>query len=304
MINASDSHFYLNAQGLNDLKRAAREDGKGSLKAVAKQFESMMLSMLMKSMRGSGGQSVLDNESTRLYTDMLDQQFSQQFAAGKGLGLADMLVNQLSRAQVSFVPQEDRAKEPVALKRAAQTIFHSRGLPGGAQTPLPVPKAPEPESKPLTPKDFVERFTPLAAEAARELGVPSQGILAQAALESGWGKREINHHDGSASRNLFGIKADANWTGRVAETTTTEYVNGQAVTRTARFRAYDSYEEAFQDYTALLKRSPRYQAVRDSDDPAIFARRLQQSGYATDPRYADKLNRVMASAALLAGTTA
>jgi flagellar protein FlgJ len=131
-----------------------------------------------------------------------------------------------------------------------------------------------------------------AAEAAT--GIPANNILGQAALESGWGKHEIKMKDGSSSHNLFGIKATSNWTGKVAEVTTTEYIGGVARKVTAKFRAYDSYEEAFKDHAKLLSQSPRYSAtVAKADTAHEYARGLQKAGYATDPAYADKLTRVI-----------
>jgi flagellar protein FlgJ len=308
MISTLDTNsLVLEGKGLSELKLAAKQDPQ-SIKVVAKQFEAMFLNILTKSMRGaSDGKSLFDNNETRLYTEMLDQQFSQKIAAGKGLGLADMLVQQLTRNQASPPPSEPGA--PLLIKKEYLPQAFTQGLPGSAPTPLPImpideaakifnviapqalPIAPVPTSEKsvLTPKQFVSQISSHAAAAARELGVPAQGILAQAALESGWGKREIKQADGSSSFNLFGIKANAQWTGKVAEVTSTEYVNGVPQQRVARFRAYGSYEEAFKDYASLLKSSPRYQAVLNTNSASQFAQGLQRAGYATDPRYASKL---------------
>ena len=308
MISSLDtSSLVLEGKSINDLKLAAKQDPSQSIKVVAKQFEAMFLNILTKSMRGaSDGKSLFDNNETRLYTEMLDQQFAQKIAAGKGLGLADMLVQQLTRNQTSPVPGESSA--PLHIKKEFVPQPFTQGLPGSAPTPLPILPSDDsakifsvsmPQSTAIavpsaamTAKQFVSQFSSHAVAAGRELGVPAHGILAQAALESGWGKRQIKQTDGTPSYNLFGIKANAQWTGKVAEVTSTEYVNGVPQQHTARFRAYDSYEQAFKDYTDLLKSSPRYQAVLNTNSASRFAQGLQHAGYATDPHYATKLSSI------------
>lgn len=165
----------------------------------------------------------------------------------------------------------------------------------------PAPAAPSPAAA----RDFVDRLWPYARETGRDTGIAPQFILAQAALESGWGAAEIRNADGTPSHNLFGVKAGPGWTGAVAETRTTEYANGEPAARVERFRSYASYAEAFADYAALLKGAPRYAAVLEQGrDAAGFARALQDAGYATDPMYAGKLERVIGSAALRTGLAA
>ena len=148
-------------------------------------------------------------------------------------------------------------------------------------------------------QDFVNRMLPHATQASRVSGVPTQLMMGQAALESGWGRREIRMADGSNSYNLFGIKAGAGWSGKVAEVMTTEYKNGIANKQVEKFRAYSSYAEAFQDYAGLLSGNPRYAAVlQQGGDIVGMAQAVQKAGYATDPKYADKLVRVMSQMAL------
>ena len=151
---------------------------------------------------------------------------------------------------------------------------------------------------PANSNEFVNRVWPYAVEASRSTGVPPQFLVAHSALESGWGRSEIRRADGSPSYNLFGIKAGKNWNGATADTTTTEYVNGQPQQLVERFRAYGSYEEAFRDYANLLRNNARFGAVIGSQDGTEFAKRLQQAGYATDPMYADKLSRIINGPAL------
>ena len=305
MINSLDtSGLVLEGKSINDLKLAAKQDPSQSIKVVAKQFEAMFLNILTKSMRGTTEKDGLfNNNETRLYTEMLDQQFAQKIAAGKGIGLADMLVQQISRQQGSPATTDAVLNAPLPIKKEYVPKAFTQGLPGSAQTPLPLfPKKDAagkgfstglpPAESALKPKEFVSRFQPYAAAAARELGVAPKGVMAQVALESAWGKREIKLPDGSPSYNVFGIKANAQWSGKVAEVTTTEYINGAAQQRTERFRAYGSYAEAFQDYAGLLKSAPRYQAILNTGDAGTFAQGLQQAGYATDPHYAAKVSRI------------
>ena len=141
---------------------------------------------------------------------------------------------------------------------------------------------------------FVQQHTEAAQAAEQQTGIPAAFMVAQAAHETGWGRKEIRHADGSPSYNLFGIKAGGDWKGAVAEVTTTEYVNGKATKSVQKFRAYGSYAESFADYARLMKDSPRYaQTVARASDASAFARGLQKAGYATDPAYADKLTRVI-----------
>lgn len=134
---------------------------------------------------------------------------------------------------------------------------------------------------------------PHARIAARRTGLPAQFVIGQAALESGWGKHEIKSADGTPTHNLFGIKAGSNWKGRTVEVRTTEYIDGQPRKVVDRFRAYDSYADAFTDWAKLMADNPRYAKVLEAKDAAQFARRLESAGYATDPLYAEKLTRVI-----------
>ncbi len=143
-------------------------------------------------------------------------------------------------------------------------------------------------------RNFQEKLGSHADEASRATGIPAKFMLGQAALESGWGKREIKGRDGSNSHNLFGIKAGPEWKGKVAEAVTTEFVNGKAQTRVEKFRAYDSYADSFKDYAKLITTNPRYEKVLASaGDASSFAQGLQRAGYATDPQYASKLTRII-----------
>ncbi len=264
----------IDAQSLDKLRLQAKQSPDQALKAAAKQFESVFLSMMLKSMRDATPQDgMFDSEQTKMFTGMLDQQLAQSMAA-RGVGLAEVMVKQLSRHQST-------ASAPEVKTPAATTSPSVNAVPSAYKADVQ--------------QAFIDKLRVPAEQASRSTGVPAHLILGQAALESGWGKREIKMADGSTSHNLFGIKAGKDWNGKVAEVTTTEYHNGVASKQVERFRAYGSYAESFQDYAKLLGDNPRYAGVMQQGDAKAFAVALQQSGYATDPRYADKLVGVIGS---------
>jgi len=285
----------VDAKSLGQLRAQAAQSPDKALKAAAQQFEAVFMNMMLKSMREATPQDgMMDSDQSRMFTGMLDQQLSQSLS-GRGIGLADMMVKQLSRSgQVG-------AATPSAVIDALAATIGSQPTVSGTQPTIvnPPPPAPLTSSIPSafnanTQQDFVNRMLPHAMQAGRTTGVPPQLILGQAALESGWGKREILMADGSNSYNLFGIKANAGWNGKVAEVMTTEYRDGVAHKQVEKFRAYGSYTEAFEDYSRMLSGNPRYASVlQQGGDAAGMAQALQKSGYATDPKYADKLVGVM-----------
>lgn len=307
MVNAlnaakDSAGLVLESGALDKLKFATKQNSPESLRQVAQQFEALFVTMLTKGMRAGGGESLLDNQQTQLYTELLDQHFAQKISSGRGLGLADAMVRQLTQQRVNPIEADAQPRTALPITRGQPSKAFSQGLPGNAQTPLPIapnnavtikPLSESPNSTPPSaPKEFVSRLLPHATTAARELGVQPQAILAQAALETGWGKHQIKLADGSPSHNVFGIKAGAAWNGPVAQVRTTEYVHGVAQQRVEKFRAYGSYDEAFRDYAGLLKTAPRYRAVLNTDTAAGFAQGLQKAGYATDPQYAAKIARI------------
>lgn len=285
MANPIDSsaNLAIDAKGIEGLRRSAREKSPEALKETARQFEALFMNMIMKSMRdASGGEGLFDTEQTKMYTSMLDQQLSQNLA-GKGVGLAEVLVRQLS-ASMGSQPATDGAM-PAASMHPAESLQARRYNPW---------QPPSLTSQPPHVQAFQERLGAHADEASRTTGIPAKFMLAQAALESGWGRKEILHADGSTSHNLFGIKATGNWTGKTVEVATTEYVNGVAQKKMEKFRAYDSYADSFRDYANLLKNNPRYQnVIANGRDASAFAEGLQAAGYATDPNYAAKLSRII-----------
>lgn len=296
MANRLDTsaNLAIDAQSLDRLRFQAKKSPDQALKAAAQQFESVFLNMMLKSMREATPQDgMFDNDQTRMFTSMLDQQLAQSMA-NKGIGLADMMVKQLkgqvAREQVAGDKGQNGLQSSVSNATTSSVAalpfaYSEAGLAGMGEFSANSQKAQQ---------HFLDRMLPFAAEASRTSGVPSQLILGQAALESGWGKREIRMADGSNSYNLFGIKANVDWNGKVAEVMTTEYKNGIPSKQVEKFRAYSSYAEAFGDYADMLSNNPRYAAIlQQGGDVARMAQALQKAGYATDPRYAEKLVSVM-----------
>lgn len=268
----------LSADGrsIANLKNQAATDPKSAIRQAAKQFESLFMQELTKSMRQSTlSTGLLDNEGTKLGTELLDSQLATQMSGLPG-GLADVIARQLER-QIG-VPASGQASPhaaaAAALRSGVDTAKVQKAM-GNAQA-------------------FVKQHQTAARAVEAQTGIPAGFMIAQAAHESGWGRRDIRNADGTASNNLFGIKAGANWKGPVAEVTTTEYIGGQPRKVVQKFRAYASAQESFADYAKLMKDNPRYERVLANAGTAQgFAQGLQRAGYATDPAYADKLTRVI-----------
>lgn len=300
-----DQRLSLDVQGVDALRRTVRSSPQEGMKQASKQFEVMFMQMMLKSMRdATPSEGLFSSSQEKTYTSMLDQQLSQNLS-GRGLGLAEAMFTQLSRTMGSDAPNlapvtdgsghtpDVRPFElplvPAAftppLTRTQDLSFYEKATAQATLSRSVLPQA--------HVEQFVSRMLPAAQRASQASGVPAQLIMAQAALESGWGKREIRSEDGKTSFNVFGIKADKSWKGPVVESTTTEYVNGGAQKTQARFRAYGSYEESFIDYARFLTSNPRYANVLATPNPAEAAHGLQRAGYATDPNYGGKLVRIM-----------
>jgi flagellar protein FlgJ len=304
--NNSSNDLAIDAKSLESLKTAARQNSPEAVKAAAKQFEALFLNMMMKSMRDATPQDgIFDNSQTKLYTSMLDQQMSQSLAS-RGVGLADMLIRQLSPAG-TIAPNAaspaaladgtaplDSASLPAAVAKPFADRFGSlKNLEGDAMAAA-TPGTKAASNQPAHVQAFQERLAAHAQEASRTTGIPAKFMLGQAALESGWGKHVIKRADGSSSHNLFGIKAGANWKGKTVDAVTTEYVHGVPQKRVEKFRAYDSYADSFRDYAKMLRSNPRYEKVlANASDVKGFAQGLQRAGYATDPHYAAKLTHII-----------
>ncbi len=302
--SSSGSSLSLDTRSLDKLKYASGKDQKGAIKDTAKQLESLFMQELMKSMRSTTMNSgMLENSGTEMGTSMLDSQRAQQMSGLPG-GLSDMIIKQLQRQLGAGDGTTEEA--PVSpFKGLGDLSLNRLSFPANAPAATAATAAIAPAAaagsasaasnrKLSNSEQFVKQHQAAAKAAEEATGIPANHILGQAALESGWGKHQPKMADGSSSHNLFGIKATSSWTGKVAEVTTTEYIGGVARKVTAKFRAYDSYADAFKDHARLLSKSPRYsQTVAQADTAQGFARGLQKAGYATDPAYADKLTKVI-----------
>ncbi len=381
---AANASVYTDLHGLQSLKKGANPEDPESLRAVAKQFEGMMLSMMMKSMREANAafeqDGYFNSNETRFYRDMFDQQLTLDMANNGGVGLTDVLVRQLSKQAPNTVPPLEDRGAPPALQRLSrldrldrldrlQPDSEARGTPDAGLElnaspvrikPLPERSQPEttaeqfmdavgerivsaartvrelavragdeasrrvhdvidelPQVTPASlgsmvkdafkaaddaasaaktfssPAEFVKKLYPLAEHAAEQIGVDPKALLAQAALETGWGKHVIRSGDDS-SYNLFGIKADRRWAGERQAVQTLEYRDGVAEKVRDAFRSYQSYAESFMDYARFLQENPRYeQALSAASDPSAYFDALQEAGYATDPQYSRKIQRIL-----------
>jgi len=302
MIRQNDlsSMAAFDVKGIGELRQSAKANDPAALKTAATQFEAMFINMMMKSMRDATPQDgMLDSQQSKMFTTMMDQQTSQNLAK-RGTGLADVLIRQLSQAtqlqatQLQALAPAGPDAPGVAASPLAALSTLSTSLTSSARSVLQTVPAPAARTQAPHVRAFQEKLAAHAQEASRTTGIPAKFMLGQAALESGWGKHEIKGRDGATSHNLFGIKAGANWTGKVAEAVTTEYVNGVAQTSVEKFRAYDSYADSFKDYAKLITGNKRYEKVLASaGDASSFAQGLQRAGYATDPNYAAKLTRII-----------
>jgi len=275
------------ASSLGKLKLQAGQNSPAAIKETAKQFESLFMRELIKSMREATMKSgMLDNPGSDLGTDLLDQQFAVQMS-GKPGGLSDLIAAQLSR-QMGVQPTDSSA--PLDAGKLSDVpltqLQRSNSLAAyGKNSTKPAT---------LSQTGFVDRHTQAAIRIEKETGIPASYMVGQAGHETGWGQHEIKLRGGKPSYNLFGIKAGPGWKGKVAEVTTTEYVNGIEQKKVAKFRAYESYDESFRDYAKLITESPRYAKVTEQTGSALaFATSLQKAGYATDPQYAAKLSRAI-----------
>ncbi|MBQ0748441.1 MAG: flagellar assembly peptidoglycan hydrolase FlgJ [Marinobacter sp.] len=303
------ARVYTDFSGLNALKNGAREDEQAALEEVARQFESIFLSEMLKSMRKAGDVfaegNYLNSSQSEFYRDMFDSQMSLTMAGGQGTGLAEALVRQLGKD----IPGANKEGAPLASHKTALADY-DRSLPpisprlperieavsevAAAESSTPAVEASALPEQFESPEHFVRTLLPVAESISADTGISPQLMVAQAALETGWGRHMIQGDGSQPSYNLFGIKADSRWQGDAVTITTTEFREGVPMKERADFRAYPDYESSFRDYVAFLESNPRYRDVLASaDQPDVFARKLQEAGYATDPQYGDKINRIM-----------
>lgn len=275
-------------RSLDNLKLAVKNDAPKGVEAAAKQMEGLFVQMMLKSMREAsfkGG--LLDSPQSDMFTSMYDQQIAQEIAGSGKLGFAELIMSQLTGEKV----ETGRSSGGVPVELATSLAnFKGVQMPASPQTNAPSEVR---NSGSRSSSSFISRMLAPAIEASGQSGIPHQLIIAQAALESGWGDREILTKDGKPSHNLFGIKATSSWKGETTEITTTEYINGVQQKVKATFKVYPNYSAALADYTALLNNNPRYKDVSRTSSPEIAAKALQSGGYATDPSYASKLINII-----------
>ncbi len=268
------------------LKAQAARGDRAALEQAARQFEALLVTQMLKSMRqtrfSTEDDAMNGGQAMALYRDLLDQQWASQMSKGRGLGFADMMLRALERQTGSPTPTQ-APEQATAATGAGAARLAAETQPSAAAVAVPIHSA----------ADFIKRMIPHAQAAARATGLAEEFILGHAALESGWGRHEIRDAGERNSHNLFGIKAGSRWEGAVAETLTTEYRGGLPLKLSQRFRAYADYDAAFADYARLLQ--ARFaQALQAGTDAAAFSKGLAAAGYATDPAYADKLQAVIA----------
>jgi flagellar protein FlgJ len=309
MATPVNNTLYSDFGSLEALKKNVRQDDSSAVRKAAQQFESLFTNMLLKSMREAtqntnpGEQSIdgSDSEGTQFYQGMFDQQLAVNLSQGKGLGLADMLVKQLTKTGLAHGAAKGAAISPAAMSAPPSSPTSTLTPPTSLATPAtatPVAATANTNSPliepSLTPEaDFVRRIQPAAQVVAARLGVAPEAVIAHAALETGWGQHQPTDARGSQSNNLFGIKAGSSWNGAAVQAGTTEFAAGVAARKTGSFRAYGTEADGLNDYASMLQGSPRYAAALGTgSDVAAFARGLQRGGYATDPNYARKLTAV------------
>ena len=299
-ILKTDAPVYTDINGLGKLKRAAGANDPKAIRTVAEQFEALFTRMMLKSMRDAvGPDPMFGSNQEQMYQGMADDQLSVQLAKGKGLGLADMLVKQLQKMGVKGAGQG--AGQAAGTTGANGDAAAHAGIALTGTKAAAAYRATQNASTPsttsatsdVTKTHFIQDLWPQAQDAGTLLGVDPRHLIAQAALETNWGQNLPQDSSGGTSNNLFGVKASAAWTGAAVNSGTQEFQNGVASSTTARFKAYATPTQSFQDYVALLRDNPRYSAALNTGtDVHAFASALQRGGYATDPDYANKIAAV------------
>lgn len=281
MLDVPSAKAYTDFSQFAEMRLNAQQNPEGSLEAVAKQFEGIFVSMMLKSMRdASFGDPIFDSDQSDMYRDMFDKQLTQDMTNGRGIGLADALILQMKK----YVPstENESATEGAGINNKVNQ----------KNDPFIINR----ETTHFKNKEqFIETMLPYAESAAEELGVSANVLVAQAALETGWGSAVGKLPSGKSSFNLFNIKAGSHYDGDKYSKQTVEFTSGIKHTEKASFRAYGNYQESFDDYVNFIKTNPRYEDALNKSNSENYIKGIQQAGYATDPHYADKVNRVLGS---------
>ncbi|MBI2791125.1 MAG: flagellar assembly peptidoglycan hydrolase FlgJ [Gammaproteobacteria bacterium] len=289
---------YFDLSALSGLKGKKEGENDETLKVVAQQLESVFLELVLKSMHDANSSmksELFDRDQEDFYQSMLNQQMALSLSKAGGIGLADVIVKQLKpkdsthveidQSRLSKTYDENHhmvstSAEMVVLPPVIQNLFNTK---------IETEEKTQHSKRIESAVEFIETLLPFAQKAAEVIGIDPKLLLAQSALETGWGKHIIQHEDGNSSHNLFGVKALAKWDGERVLAKTLEYNNTEAHVENATFKAYPSYRESFEDFILLVK-SKRYEkALENVNNPKSFLTELHQAGYATDPNYVEKV---------------
>jgi len=273
------SPAYTDSRSLDKLKFESRNDPEKALESVARQFEALFTQTLLKSMRDtSSGDGLLDNDQTRLYQDLFDKQISTNLSEKRGIGLADVLIRQLRQIGTEKIDPTSNEIPEIKKFNVSSSVSVNN------------------DNNFKSPQDYLKEMYPIANQIENDHGIPAAVMLAQSALETGWGRHVMQANDDKSSNNLFGIKADSRWDGPISTKNTIEYTQGVAEIKRDNFRSYGSFKESMLDYVRFLKSDYRYnQVFGNVNNPEKFTKELQQAGYATDPDYSKKINKIMNS---------
>lgn len=328
---SNSSSIFSDLQSLNGIRKQATVDSRGAIKAAAKEFEAFFMNMMLKSMRQAsevmGGDSLFGSEQEKMFIGMLDEQMSVELSQKGNLGIANLLGRSLLGENRSLTESNSSNKVGRTIREIAYhqntKVENRQDFPlGKSKETLPVSlgnenilsenqkieaallkdelvelpsKSTKVEKKSLfeNAADFIKKLLPHAEKVAEKIGLDPKLLVAQAALETGWGKYIMHDSHGRPSHNLFGIKSSAQWRGASVKVDTLEVENGEFVKTRDDFRMYDSFEKSFADYVEFLQSNPRYQtALEVVKDAKQFVQSLQSAGYATDPNYANKILKI------------
>ncbi len=339
MLNVQHADVYTDFNGLAKLKVEAKEKTPEAIKEVAKQFESIFISRVLKTMRQAKlAEDVMGSDQSEFYRDMYDQQLAVHLSGDPGVGLADLIVKQLSPDKPNYEDHQQiddylnrsistaNATKPQSTRvvdKASEAVSEKADSKGNNLTTITIPEqkaifSDKSETRveknslktiddlPInsSKEQFIAQLLPYAEKAAKTLGVDAKVILAQAALETGWGKSVIKNKQGESSHNLFNIKANKAWKGKQTRVATLEFDGGVAKKQMAGFRSYTSYADSFNDYVNFIQSNPRYsKALTVVEKPERYMHELQKAGYATDPNYANKVMKIYQSKAVASAET-
>lgn len=278
---------------LDNLRAAAKSGDDGALEEAAKQFEAIFVQMLLKSMRKAQDaiadkDSPFNSEQVKFYRDMHDQQMATNMSTNGSIGLAEVIVQQMGINNGVMPASAVRPNADLSSINRERVLMRQR-----SEDAMLGPVTSSKQAGFSSPQEFVQNLYPQAIEAAEKLNIDPKALLAQAAVETGWGKYIIHQSDGSSSHNLFGIKADKRWQGDKAVVDTLEYVGQMPERQRASFRSYQDFGDSLNDYVDFVQSNPRYeQALQKTQSAKDYFSALQEAGYATDPSYADKIMSV------------